>query len=407
LPRKNSEETTLRPTDGKHQDGQPEVNPALAEELKQFALLQARREELEIRNEKLQRERDRFEELYETGPSAHITINSRSGKIIEMNLSATDLLKVNRSQAYRRKFAGFLEPEFGDMFNIFSNKALSDPYRGICEVKMRRQEGSVFWALLDIRGEPKLNQIRIAITDITERKQVEQIKDDFIGMVSHELRTPLTVIMGSVNVALSPGITSKEMRELLEQASASSESLSHILDNLIELSRYQSNRLELTREPTDVDDFIRETVQLESGHYKRRIVSIELSRELPHSMFVDRIRFRQIISNLLDNAAKYSPAGTGIKISVKPEGEYLCIGVHDQGTGISTEDQARLFEPFERLREKSTTNPGLGLGLLVCRRLIEAHGGKIWVESARKKGSTFWFTIPVNGPPLTAGMTRK
>jgi PAS domain S-box-containing protein len=395
MPKKKLKENTLISNDGIKPVAQGKRRPILPDELKELVReLQSRQEESERRNGELQRERDRYMELYETGPSANLTINARSGKIIEMNLSATDLLGVDRSQAFRIRFTGFLEPEFEDKFNVCLRKALSDPCRDTREVKMHRQDGRTFWALLDIRGEPKLDQIRIGVTDITERKQVEQIKDDFIGMVSHELRTPLTVIMGSVNVALNAGISPEEMRDLLEQASASSESLSHILDNLIELSRYQSKRLELTKEKTDITGYIREMIQLERGCYNRHNVRLELPESLPY-LDVDRVRLRQIIRNLLDNAAKYSPADSEIKITARQDGDYIFIGVHDRGTGISQEDQSRLFERFERLKEKSTTNPGMGLGLLVCRRLIEAHGGKIWVESAWQKGSTFWFTLPL------------
>jgi len=404
MPGKKSEEKTPGSFTGGEGVEQRGANPVLAEELKGLVKeLQSRHEALELQNREIQRERDHYEELYETGPSAQMTISARSGKIIEMNLSAASLLKIDRKEAYRKEFVSFLEPQFRDVFNTSSEKTFSNPYRDTCEVQMHRQDGPVFWALLDIGGEPKLNQIRIAVTDITERRQVEQIKDDFIGMVSHELRTPLTVIMGSVNVALSEGISPAEIKDLLEQASESSESLSHILDNLIELSRYQSKRLELTREDTDVSSCLREIVHLKSGRFHRRRISLDLPEKLP-DLYVDRLRLRQIMSNLLDNAEKYSQANMEIKITAGTDGDYVSIGVHDLGTGISPEDQSRLFEPFKRLKEKSTTNPGLGLGLLVCRRLIEAHGGKIWVESSPMKGSTFWFTLPVNA---SRSVTRK
>ena len=104
-----------------------------------------------------------------------------------------------------------------------------------------------------------------------------------------------------------------------------------------------------------------------------------------------------ILQNLLNNAVKYSPEGTIIRISVKNMGKALTVSVRDQGKGISLEDQARLFQSFERLAETSMTRPGLGLGLLVCKRLIEAHGGKIWVESEEGKGSAFYFSISTDG----------
>ena len=109
----------------------------------------------------------------------------------------------------------------------------------------------------------------------------------------------------------------------------------------------------------------------------------------------DRSRLERVLSNLLNNAVKYSPSDTEIKISLRKDGDYLLVGVKDQGKGLSTDEQAKLFQPFERLNQTSTTKPGLGLGLLVCKRLVEAHGGKIWVESEPGKGSTFSFTLPL------------
>jgi signal transduction histidine kinase len=113
----------------------------------------------------------------------------------------------------------------------------------------------------------------------------------------------------------------------------------------------------------------------------------------------DRLKLEQVIINLLDNAAKYSPENTEIRISARKRGNSILIGVSDQGKGISADEQARIFKPFERLAETSLTKPGLGLGLLVCRRLIEAMGGKIWIESQPGEGSTFWFTLPFGRRP--------
>jgi signal transduction histidine kinase len=109
----------------------------------------------------------------------------------------------------------------------------------------------------------------------------------------------------------------------------------------------------------------------------------------------DQVRVNLILHNLLNNAVKYSAEGTTIRISVRNTGKVLTVSVADQGKGISSEDQTKLFQSFERLGETSTTKPGLGLGLLVCKRLIEAHSGKIWVESEPGKGSTFSFTLPL------------
>lgn len=241
----------------------------------------------------------------------------------------------------------------------------------------------------DAEGKPVC--IMASLIDITQRKQAEQVKDEFIGLVSHELRTPLTVFMSAVKVALNDGLSVDEVRELLDEAVLSADSLSHILDNLIELSRYQSQRLKLSVTRTDIRALVSDILETEV-YAKGHALVLDDEGEFPE-MDVDRLRVRQIMRNLISNASKYSPAGTEIRVSLKLKEGFIVIGVTDQGKGISREQQEKLFQPYQRLGE--TRAEGLGLGLLVCRRLVEAHGGRIWVESEPGQGATFRFSLPL------------
>jgi PAS domain S-box-containing protein len=238
-----------------------------------------------------------------------------------------------------------------------------------------------------------INGIVCTSVDITDLKKAEMLKDDFIGMVSHELRTPLTVFLGAVKVAMTEGITNEEIQELLRDASHSADSLAHLLDNLLELSLYQANRLTINRSRLDIAHVIRNAVQ--KSHLNSHKLSLDIAENFP-LVEADQSKLEQVILNLLDNAAKYSPVGTEIHVLVKQDSDQLAIGVRDQGKGIPADEQGKLFQSFERLHENSVTKPGLGLGLLVCKRLVEAQGGRIWVESEPGKGSTFWFTLPLN-----------
>jgi len=350
--------------------------------------------ELDIQKEELQISRDRYEELYEFSPCAYFTVDADTGMIKELNVTAAILLKINKTAAFQRRFASFLEPDFADIFHISCRRALNEQCNQIVEVRMLIAGDLELWALLHIQGDPDRNEVRIAITDISERKKVEQLKDDFIGMVSHELRTPLTVVIGAVHVAQEKQISAHERAELLREASAQSDQLAQILENLIELSRFQSNRLNLIKEPVSIQTTIDSVVLEKSGLIKQKIYVDAAPKLL--LVEADKGRLQEILRNLLDNAVKYSPSDKEIKITVKRDGENVVVGVSDRGPGISEADQKKLFVPFERLHEKPGTSKGLGLGLLVCRRLVEAHGGKIWVESKVGRGSTFWFTLPVS-----------
>jgi hypothetical protein len=237
----------------------------------------------------------------------------------------------------------------------------------------------------------------VVFRDITERKKLDQLKDEFIGLVSHELRTPLTVIMGSLNTILSEGprLSSGETHQLLQDAVSETEVLSHLLGNLLELSRAQADRLLLYTEAVSIQKVVAETVnKLKRQSSTHRFV-IDIPKELP-LIHADPLRLERILYNLLENAVKYSPHGGEIRISARLEKEHAVIGISDQGIGISLDDQAKLFGPFQRLeRAGLALVKGAGLGLLVCRRLVEAHGGRIWVESEPGRGSTFFFTLPL------------
>ncbi|HXZ94750.1 MAG TPA: ATP-binding protein, partial [Dehalococcoidia bacterium] len=233
--------------------------------------------------------------------------------------------------------------------------------------------------------------------DITERKDLEKLKDEFVGLVSHELRSPLTVVTGGINTALSewPRLSERDKRQLLKDAALEADSLSRILDNLLDLSRAQAGKLSLYPELVDMNKLVRETVKkikLASPGYR---ISVHLPQKLS-PVRADRVRVQLILYNLLHNAVKYSPDRSKIEAFAVQGEQYLTVCVRDQGTGISQSDQAMLFQPFQRLaNDGPDTAKGTGLGLLVSRRLVEAHGGHIWVESEPGHGSSFYFTLPL------------
>ncbi len=250
-----------------------------------------------------------------------------------------------------------------------------------------------YWYELTTAYVALIKSYRVYGQNITERKKVEQIKDEFIGLVSHELKTPITVVIGSVYTAMSKGISRKDAQLLLQDAASSAESLATIVDNLLELSRAQANRLMIRREKIDIAETIGTILDKLRGKSAAHKLHVDIPAGLP-PVFADRVRMERILNNLVDNAVKYSPNGGDITVFIQKEDDCLVVGVKDQGIGISTEGQAKLFQPFERLEMLDGVG-GVGLGLNVCRRLVEAHGGRIWVESVPDKGATFFFSLPL------------
>ncbi len=264
------------------------------------------------------------------------------------------------------------------------------------EIPIQHVDGSVrivLWnsaTLFDADGRTPLATIAQG-QDITEHKHEMNIKDEFIGMVSHELRTPLTVVMGALSTARDERASKEERKELMEAASSSAESLASILDNMLELSRHQAGRLELEKKSCKIADIAEKSIQRVVRKYDGRQITHSIPDEIPE-VACDSVRIEQVIYNLLENALKYSADGSEIRIFSRQDKGAIVIGISDRGAGISPEDQQKLFEPFSRLSEGRTS--GVGLGLVVCKRLVEAHGGRIWVESKLGEGSTFFFTIP-------------
>ncbi len=361
--------------------------------------LEVHQVELELQNEELrstQRQLIQKNDLYDFAPVGYFTVDLRDNHIVLVNLTACEMLGATRTSLRKKKFTSLIDPGFADQFYLCGRKALSDPYRTTCETKMLRTNGTSFWSLLDIKGGVETTVAGITMTDISERKAAESMKDEFIGMVSHELKTPLTVIAGALNTALAPGIDPDDARTLLHDAVWGAEAMAGIVDNLLELSRWQSNRLVLEQASLDIRQIVRTMVErsYEKSPLHRVVADVPASLPL---IKADNVRVERVLDNLIDNAIKYSPKGGEVRVSARLDGGQIIVSVKDQGIGISEADRQKLFQPFYRLETpvSGTAAKGVGLGLVVSRRLVEAHGGRIWVESEPGKGSTFYFTLPL------------
>jgi len=338
-----------------------------------------------------------------------IVIESINEGAINMSLEGTILYS---NHYFARMMRTDLKKVIGSSIYDFINKEYQNKLAALLKKENSRAEmllcssdGSQIPAFVAIK-RLQLNDITTicaVITDLTQQKQSEEIvrtgklKDEFIGMVSHEIKTPLTVIIGALSTAAAEGVTKQESRELLEDAVDHADILANIVDNLLELSRSQADRLVLQKEPTDVREIAQTVVEKLRGKSSIHKLFIDIPTGLP-IVDVDPLRAERVLSNLTDNAIKYSPNGGEVKISARQEKGNLIVCVSDEGLGISQEDQERLFQKFQRLDViVKRSIQGIGLGLNVCRILVEAHGGQIWVESQKGKGSTFYFTIPLGG----------
>ncbi|HNG75166.1 MAG TPA: ATP-binding protein [Candidatus Obscuribacter sp.] len=235
--------------------------------------------------------------------------------------------------------------------------------------------------------------------DITERKQIEDMKRDFVAMVSHDLRTPLTSIQMvlSLFAAGAYGQVTESGQENLAAAEGNVARLISLVNGLLDLEKMEGGKLELLRESTPVTELISASVAALRGFAEQQGVKIESGAVPDRDVFADRDRIVQVLVNLLANAVKFSPKPGLVRLLVLPEETSMRFLVVDQGRGIPASMREAIFERFRQVDaadQKVNSVPGSGLGLTICKAIVERHGGKIGVESLEGKGSTFWFTLP-------------
>jgi PAS domain S-box-containing protein len=243
--------------------------------------------------------------------------------------------------------------------------------------------------------------------DLSERLALEETRSDLISMIVHDLRSPLGNIISSLDVLQATLPRDDEVvGPVLAIAFRSSQRLSRLIDSLLDLRRLEAGQAVLHKEPASLNALVAEAADqvhaLAEG--KAILLRLEVPPRLPQAQ-IDADMIRRVLINLLENAVKYSETGGTIVVSSRADDHQVTIGVKDTGPGIPAGEQARIFQKFARLHGHSGPK-GLGLGLAFCKLAVEAHGGKIWVESEVGRGSAFQFTLPVQGAPAQPGQAR-
>jgi signal transduction histidine kinase len=239
--------------------------------------------------------------------------------------------------------------------------------------------------------------------NITQRKQVElqlielnQLKSDLLSNVSHELKSPLTSIKGIISSLLQKDIElDNETREmLLSGVSEETDRLASLVTNLLNMSKLEAGVWKPDKELCYISDIINNVLQPQKWVHKNHVFESAVETDLPE-IYADYNQIRQVLINLLENAAAYSDEGTKIILRAKRSGNKIEVSVSDQGVGIPQEELERIFEKFYRGSQKRQKPGGTGLGLAICQAIVLSHGGQIWVESKVGRGSTFHFTLPL------------
>jgi two-component system sensor histidine kinase VicK len=243
----------------------------------------------------------------------------------------------------------------------------------------------------DARGN--VTQFYGVLMDITEQKQDEQRKNDFIAMVSHELKTPLTSLNGYLQILQSKAKKATDAFNLvaLDKSAKQVKRMTTLINGFLDVSRLESGNIYIDKQIFDMAELMGEIkLEITDTVFSHNIVFAPVKRTI---VFADRDKIGQVINNYISNAIKYSPSKSTINVACVTVSGLVHVSVKDQGFGIAPEDLDKLFERFYRVKNTHTT-PGFGIGLYLCEEIIQRHQGKNWVESQVGKGSTFHFTLP-------------
>ena len=238
----------------------------------------------------------------------------------------------------------------------------------------------------------------ITMQEISYLKQLDRMKNEFVHTISHDLRSPLTSVLGYTELIQRVGSINEQQADFLDRIRSSVRSITSLVNDLLDLSRLEAG-FDTRRELVHFDNILKLAVDSLESQFKINNLNLQLSvgNEIP-KLHGNPTRLRQLLDNLLGNAIKYSPKGSTISVSLQAEDSQIIFRVTDTGAGIPQSEHARIFEKFYRASNVPDEVGGTGLGLAIVKSIVDSHQGRIWVESAADKGSTFFVVLPAHDP---------
>jgi two-component system NtrC family sensor kinase len=237
------------------------------------------------------------------------------------------------------------------------------------------------------------------LQDITRLKELDRIKSEFVSTVSHDLRSPLTAILGYVDLIERVGPVNATQREFIHRVGTSVQNITTLINDLLDLGRIEAG-FDIRREVVPLGTLIHYTIEAlqEQAAEKNLSLTSEIEADLPE-VFGIPSQLRQMLSNLINNALKYTPAGGQVHLQAARDEGQVILRIEDNGQGIPLPDQAHIFDKFYRASNVSLDIPGTGLGLAIVKSVVDNHKGRIWLDSSPGKGTKFTVVLPISRPP--------
>jgi two-component system phosphate regulon sensor histidine kinase PhoR len=304
-----------------------------------------------------------------------------------VNRSARDIFGLDDDQ-FEGKMVDevFTHPDFLDIFK---------PYRDLpYQNEINLDDGRVFSA--QASEIPELG-LAVILRDITHLKELDRMKTDFVNTVSHDLRSPLTAVYGFIGLIDRVGPINQQQTEFIHHIQASLQTITSLINDLLDLGRLEASQ-DILMVDVDLKDILKRAIDGLEYQWSEKMQDVVLSApvDLPH-ILGNPLHLQRMVTNLIDNAIKFSPLAGRIDVNCRTEAGQLVLEVADNGPGIPLEDQPHVFEKFFRASNISETTQGTGLGLSIVKSIVEKHQGRIWLESS-PKGTTFTILLPLNKP---------
>jgi len=386
------------------------VNQRTSELINVNRQLQSQLDEQKRTQDALRISENRFEAILSIADDAIISIDN-SQRITLFNQGAEKIFGYTAEEVLGKKLDLLLPTRFAQehrnhVAKFGKSSAHARRMGERQEIFGCRKDGSEFPAEASI-SKLDLGQesvYTVILRDITERKQVEKMKDEFVSVVSHELRTPLTSIHGSLGM-LTSGLlstTSEQGKRLLQIATDSTERLVRLINDILDIERIESGKVKMERENCDLRDLINSAINIMQPLADKAGVSLSIHNSNSSSnissiqLWADPDRIIQTLTNLFSNAIKFSEPGSTVYLMTELQKDQVLVTVQDTGRGIPEDKLESIFERFQQVDSSDSRNhDGTGLGLAICKSIVQQHGGKIWVESVLGEGSSFYFTLPI------------
>ncbi len=332
--------------------------------------------------------------------SEPIIVLDNNYKIILLNKAAEKLFNILEKEAINKYFLEVIRN--GELYDfIYNSSKLTDTSIGEKIIYLDYEDsGYYFNTVVTVvkDTEATINGVIVLLRNVTNLKQLEKIKSDFIATISHEFKTPLTSIMIGTSLILDEdvGVLNKNQQQIIETMKEDGEKLDSLVNNLLRLAHLESKQSVFNIILCSINELIHTSVNsfLEQAHSKNINLHYEIEKDIPE-VNADCEKIIWVLNNLISNALKYTKAGDEIVVASFVKGDNLCISVMDTGIGISEEHIDTIFNRFIQIKKPDSEVKGTGLGLAIAKEIVEAHGGEIWCDSKIGIGSNFTFTLPI------------